>query len=374
MAALLLLCGLPGAGKSTFARAIADAASRTYEVRCISFDDVFAAHFAADGGSFAPQQWKAAVAAIYTEVESALAAASTSGKTHILLLDDNMYYRSMRKKSCSCVDSPDLCRARNAARQSPVPDVVFRRMHALFEPPSPSMHPWEARSIVVDLSSADAMPAALHAALAMIAEAVATPEVDTTQEIVLEKERSRAATLASVLHRADLVLRQLVGQILRDAKESNKASLPALAKHLSAVKEAVLREYARDTRDNDDDIVDGLVAAFLRQYDALADVTPSTSTTELTQLVELASGLTHEVLRFRLTLVDGTSVDLRTGRSATMATLLRMMQREIATTTRSLSWRSVLKAYELRCNGAPLRAPTKQAALSMYPMRRREKR
>ncbi|EQC38438.1 hypothetical protein SDRG_04147 [Saprolegnia diclina VS20] len=108
--------------------------------------------------------------------------------------------------------------------------------------------------------------------------------------------------------------------------------------------------------------------ARLGSDDALADVTPSTSTTELKQLLELASGLTHEVLRFRLTLVDGTTIDLRTGRSATMATLLRLIQREIATTTWSLSWKSVLKAHELRCNGTPLVAPAKQAALSTYPM------
>ncbi|EQC38437.1 hypothetical protein SDRG_04146 [Saprolegnia diclina VS20] len=278
MAAILVLCGLPGAGKSTFARALADAALRTYEVHYISFDDVFVARFAANDGSFAPEQWKDAVAAIYVEVELALAAASMSGKPRVLLLDDNMYYRSMRKKYLQLcrqrnvgfgvihVDTPpDLCRARNAARPNPVPDVVFRRMQALFQPPRPSAQPWEARSIVIDLSTADSTPHALCAALAMIAEAVAAPEVDTAQESMLEKERSRAATIASVLHRADLVLRQLVGSILRDAKESNTTSLPTLAKHLARAKEAVLRDQARDACDTDDDVVDSLVAAFLRQ-------------------------------------------------------------------------------------------------------------
>ncbi|OQR98638.1 hypothetical protein ACHHYP_08354 [Achlya hypogyna] len=389
MAAVVLLVGLPGAGKSTLSRQLVAALGSTYEVHYICFDEAFLEQRATgevDVGEFQPQQWKDAVAAIYCRVDAALAGAAARGvgqkeKLQAFLLDDNMYYRSMRKKYWQLCrqrfgqiyvnTARGICRARNSQRPNPVPEAVIMRMEALLQPPHPSLHSWEARFIEVDLSlhsSASLRNApALAAATALIRDALAHPVVATTAESCIKEkqEESRASNAASVVHRADLALRQLVGHLLRDTRKSGRVSIAELARRLSATKDAALQRYREEpVQATGEDAVDAIVADFLTVAfvdSVLCDVPLSVSTMELQHLVDLATG---HVLRFRLQIANGSSVEVTVGQSATMATLLQSIRRELTAAPKSLSWKSVFIGYQLHCNGHPFVFDKKPCALA----------
>jgi predicted kinase len=97
---LLLLCGLPGSGKSSLASALASAApavrAPAYVVTVISTDDVEAA----SGAAWSPAGWHAARERAAAAAAAALrdaAAASTAAARRIIVIDDTLSLRSMRK-------------------------------------------------------------------------------------------------------------------------------------------------------------------------------------------------------------------------------------------------------------------------------------
>lgn len=130
--ALVLLCGIPAAGKSTLASFLRSAAPRELLARLrpdisavrvvhVCFDDVFA-EMCADAEDFIPERWHAARKRISEAVQhhfnlgSALGSSTetvlslsrfsvasrepeSSGAVpfDVILLDDNMQYRSMRR-------------------------------------------------------------------------------------------------------------------------------------------------------------------------------------------------------------------------------------------------------------------------------------
>lgn len=93
---LLLVCGLPGSGKSSFCQLVTQGGTQgTQGTSWIHFcyDDVERA-LRADRSSFDPETWQEARAKIRADVGSLLDSESESNR--VIVLDDNMYYRSMR--------------------------------------------------------------------------------------------------------------------------------------------------------------------------------------------------------------------------------------------------------------------------------------
>ncbi|RLN74969.1 hypothetical protein BBJ28_00009527 [Nothophytophthora sp. Chile5] len=176
---LVLLCGLPAAGKTTLARRFTAAgSSSTRRFDRISFDDLYYASSTSKTGilpvDFDPERWKSCQKEMARRVrrcvEQQRTAAGTTDKAIaederqqlVLLIDDNFQYRSLRKRffqlaaDLNCgfailyVNIPaPLCRERNAARcaqgeeSARVPDEVFQRMASVFEPPDGRQNPWE---------------------------------------------------------------------------------------------------------------------------------------------------------------------------------------------------------------------------------------
>lgn len=107
---LVLVCGLPGAGKSTLAaKLVAETVEDRLVCERITFDDLFQqwrGQAEADADvDFDPSQWKACQGEMATRVRVRLAqwrqqqAASDRGeKQLVLLVDDNFPYRSQRKR------------------------------------------------------------------------------------------------------------------------------------------------------------------------------------------------------------------------------------------------------------------------------------
>lgn len=105
---LLLVCGLPGAGKTTLARraaeqqaVVASAAASDWRLQRLSFDDLFRAD-TVDGDEFDPVMWKRCQREMAERVRSSQAQAqessTASGQRVVLLVDDNFQLRSLRKR------------------------------------------------------------------------------------------------------------------------------------------------------------------------------------------------------------------------------------------------------------------------------------
>jgi tRNA uridine 5-carbamoylmethylation protein Kti12 len=103
-AVLVLVCGLPAAGKTTLVKrlvASSDTRSRLYER--VSFDDLFE-----DAGckpvEFDPERWKACQQEMAVRVSQRIEEQTTSATGNattqqlVLLVDDNFQYRSLRKR------------------------------------------------------------------------------------------------------------------------------------------------------------------------------------------------------------------------------------------------------------------------------------
>lgn len=103
---LVLVCGLPAAGKTTLVKRLVNngsTASRLYER--ISFDDIYE-HAAAndEDREFDPDKWKASQQAMVLRVTERLEQQSATTREKettqqlVLLVDDNFQYRSLRKR------------------------------------------------------------------------------------------------------------------------------------------------------------------------------------------------------------------------------------------------------------------------------------
>ncbi|EEY69417.1 uncharacterized protein PITG_05651 [Phytophthora infestans T30-4] len=215
-AVLVLMSGLPGAGKTTLVKhlvASSTTLSRLYER--ISFDDLYE-QMATSTVEFDPDQWNASQL--------------------VLLVDDNFQYRSQRKRfyqlaveqTCGFailfVNTPtEICRERNAGRnkKTRVPDEVFQRTEAAFEPPNGDQNLWEVNTCEFDGMGDISDAKELVNTLIQQAE----NKFNERRLVHLEKKMEEAqqridrlATQHSVLHRVDLKLRQWISAQLQDEK------------------------------------------------------------------------------------------------------------------------------------------------------------
>lgn len=262
--AVLLLCGLPGAGKSALACALAARLQAEADVAVTLLSvDVEEAALAAAAGVDAPDErnrdgwhagaWHAARERVCAAVRRAVAdGALPSHPRRLLLVDDNHYYASMRRPYYTACRDARACwgvlwldaslpaaAARNALRagDARVREDVLLRMADRFEHPGGSAfasshgpepryhhaphHAYEARH-TLRLDAAAHMPTA---ALLELAWPFATTQLWAPSMVPplaadasgggglvgADLEAARAATAASALHAADAQLRRCVG-------------------------------------------------------------------------------------------------------------------------------------------------------------------
>ncbi|QDZ17999.1 seryl-tRNA(Sec) kinase [Chloropicon primus] len=157
---ILVLCGLAGGGKSTLAGQIVERVRESTPrvvPEWICFDD-----FCEEGGQYDPETWREgrreALAKVAREAAAA-ATPTTEGRHKLVVVDDNMHLRSMRREIYLVARKHGAALAvlhvntelpealeRNAKRPRPLPDHVLVRMHASFEPPGGG---WEAERTLV---------------------------------------------------------------------------------------------------------------------------------------------------------------------------------------------------------------------------------
>ncbi|BHF63235.1 hypothetical protein SprV_0200622700 [Sparganum proliferum] len=218
---LLLLLGLPGAGKSSCARRLT-ARLNVFNYLIVAFDDNLLFEFESPHRS----QWKDMRSEILCSVRRLIEAWNTdqfnSTCAHLTIQKPNRfktglpsmrkdYFRLSRDQKCRFATVSfnlplDVCKERNSYRDCPVPDSVLTRMHSRFEWPDENAHPWEQNNLEITSPDPD-----LDAIESFLWRVYTTPVVylDLNQ-MALERQRDREINEASETHRLDTVLRALV--------------------------------------------------------------------------------------------------------------------------------------------------------------------
>ncbi|CAG5133203.1 unnamed protein product [Candidula unifasciata] len=170
----------------------------------------------------------------------------------VLIVDDNMYFRSMRYEyyklarkygtgfcqiylQCSCEKAAERNKNRQGINQ--VSDEVILKMSEKLEPPDQEKHYWESNSITI--RAEDSID--IDRILTMIQSAILNPvhclEKADTEEI----KKSRIECSTSLLHQADLILRKCVATKMAEFKSCMKPEqLKERSQHVLKAKEQIL--------------------------------------------------------------------------------------------------------------------------------------
>ncbi|KAL0025370.1 hypothetical protein WJX79_001756 [Trebouxia sp. C0005] len=260
------MCGLPAAGKSSIAEHLRGRPPAHVVCSCVCFDEVERSKGAFYGSEqaliFDAVAWKKARESAMSQVEQELHSATASTLDGLVIVDDNMYYRSMRhdclqlarKYQAAYIQLYIRCPAevalqRNASRSQHqgVPEAVMRRMERLFEVPDPQKHAWEANTIVLDGSRLE-MNFASDEIWQQILGMWKDPVQPVADAATLEQTRQhgRAANELSLQHQLDLFCRKAVSEIVQQLKANkgvDQHQLASTARSLNAARQAAMAAF-----------------------------------------------------------------------------------------------------------------------------------
>ncbi|TMW63368.1 hypothetical protein Poli38472_002309 [Pythium oligandrum] len=237
---VVLVCGLPGAGKTTLVRRFIEAqaddpdTSVCYETIC--FDELFLNAYDA-AAPFDPAQWKAVqqkmTAMITTQVTDESAETESYRPSRlVLLVDDNFPYRSQRKrffqiaKAAKCgfgivhLETPvSTCRSRNRSRVglARVPDDAFERMVQCFEPPGAASVTHEMNTVVMGSDDVEELRRSLAVLAAQAEEIHQNIEKAAQHEArrYQQKQEDLKATKENLVHGVDVAVRQWISCVMQ---------------------------------------------------------------------------------------------------------------------------------------------------------------
>ena len=226
---LLVLSGIPGAGKTTLARAISEAKTHSEH---ICFD-------AGMQGEFSPEKWREAQACFYGRVTDAI-----NRQVRLVIVDDNLNYLSMVKKYCRLARAHgyavlhvvlrvavETAVRRNRGRPVPVPEEIVVAMHRQLE-----KQRFLPSSVEVQEADVDTLADTVRRAVdERRTEAVQTEETE---------ERQGRDSGEEPLHRADLRLRALIADRVQSCEHRERAGV---AKTLARVKAEILQALRKET-------------------------------------------------------------------------------------------------------------------------------
>ncbi|XP_012969133.1 L-seryl-tRNA(Sec) kinase isoform X2 [Mesocricetus auratus] len=275
---LCVLCGLPAAGKSTFARALALRLrqERGWAVGVLSYDDVLPSALP-DGADTQPRpsQWKMfrqellkylecfLVAVIGGALEAQpchLLAKTAVSRPLFLVLDDNFYYQSMRYEVyqlarkyslgfCQLfLDCPlETCLLRNGQRPQPLPNKTIHLMEKKIEKPNPEKNSWEHNSLMIQ-SAACPVEASLEVTNLLLT-ALENP-IKCVEDNTEQKETDRIICSTNILHKADETLRRTISHTMKEAKDEQIPlnNLKRLAEELNKLKADFLEDLRQGNR------------------------------------------------------------------------------------------------------------------------------
>ncbi len=269
-AVIVVLLGLPASGKSTFARLLSANLSDSSSV-IIEYDKLVPL---AQQKSFLdhPGEWKAERKSILEQVDQYLNgeaietfapnAANRQSQKLTVIIDDNNYYSSMRyeyfqlarkHQTGFCqffIDVPEkqaLSCNESRCQEAKVPDEVIKKMAVKLEKPEPLKNSWEKFSFQIAIKDSLAeLKDYSDFCLGMIEMAMRNPvqPLDLEEKAIEEANKDRARLNVSVIHQADKCLRKIIGQKMKEAKDSerDKDELKTRATKLNSVKDELLED------------------------------------------------------------------------------------------------------------------------------------
>uniref|UniRef100_A0A0H2UI54 Uncharacterized protein n=1 Tax=Rhodnius prolixus TaxID=13249 RepID=A0A0H2UI54_RHOPR len=213
---LVCLVGLPASGKTTLARDIMTHYQMKYNVVVVSFDN----EIMWDGGI----SWKSKRSAVHSSVTKLIQKYITSSaRSTLIILDDNMFYRSMRYEYyqlsreyslgfCEIyLSTPlEICLKLNRQRINPVADSTILKMNALLEVPN-SANSWETNVLI--LSNQTLSQNEWLSIEKVLDNCCLNPVKNfqkTKQEVIPQ----------NTLHLADIALRKVVNALILKRKET----------------------------------------------------------------------------------------------------------------------------------------------------------
>ena len=255
---LVLLIGLPGSGKTTLCRALVEflkSSHTTSHVIPICYDELIPADICTHHDNIS--QWKEARRDVANHVqnlilcltglkefnvascgevsvrEEMIKAVTNMKQTRVyIILDDNMYYRSMRYEyyqlarlyklsfcqlfvQCSVTDALNHNSSRDWSEA--VPEIVITRMAERLQPPDRQNNPWERYSLTLpsEMWTATKITEICDFLNYVAEHPFMMPEDDSD---VCQESRIICST--NVIHQMDITLRKLIGYRMRQGKES----------------------------------------------------------------------------------------------------------------------------------------------------------
>ncbi|XP_058554004.1 L-seryl-tRNA(Sec) kinase isoform X1 [Neofelis nebulosa] len=335
---LCLLCGLPAAGKSTFARALSPRLrqERGWAVGVVAYDDVMPDAFLEEASArplvstegagpslwsqkeieelhlnaglplgWEPSQWKVLrqellkyleyfllavingcqmstppnrteamwedfitclkdqdlISSAAPEAQSCYLLTKTAvSRPLFLILDDNFYYQSMRyevyqlarKYSLGFCQlfldcSLETCLQRNGQRPQALPAETIHLMGRKLEKPNPEKNAWEHNSLTIE--SSECSSEASLKLTDLLLTALENP-VKYIEDNVEQKEADRIICSTNLLHQADQMLRRIVSQTMKEAKEERVLpfNLKLLAEELNKLKAEFLEDLRQGNK------------------------------------------------------------------------------------------------------------------------------
>lgn len=178
---------------------------------------------------------------------------------HVILIDDNMYYRSMRYEYYQLARKAALSFAevylhcpikialsRNASRADGVAEDTIVKMYSKIEKPDPEKFPWEKHSVTLDTSiSQTADNCEMILDLLQNAARNVTPPLKILDE--KEKAKDRAITEKNIIHQADQIIRKHISATLERMKENiSRDALKQMALSLNQRRRKVMDKMKRE--------------------------------------------------------------------------------------------------------------------------------
>eukprot|EP01122_Echinamoeba_exundans_P005238 TRINITY_DN15402_c0_g1_i1.p1 TRINITY_DN15402_c0_g1~~TRINITY_DN15402_c0_g1_i1.p1 ORF type:complete len:313 (-),score=36.88 TRINITY_DN15402_c0_g1_i1:63-974(-) len=259
LSGIIVLIGFPGSGKSHLAKNIcAQATSKCnlppQSIKLIQYDEIFNNITQENGlDAFDAILWhKSRVKALAEASSFVSTAANVSSEEPVLLIiDDNMFYRSMRlpfyklarKHQIGYIqlylDIPiDICIKRDAQRSEQVLESTILRMQERLETPDASKHEWESNSLSLDVQELESHTTEALLGRIFTSFAHLPPPLCDAASDEMERQNSRERNVKSFGHQLDLQLRKIVSQAL--SSDLSQAIKKRLGPQIHKVKQQFL--------------------------------------------------------------------------------------------------------------------------------------